>query len=483
MEDLSDANDEYFKDLNELKEETHKNNEITNLKNLVASEEEDVGENPTFLENKSQSLSKTEIEKKPNSKGKKQKTPIKGKGKNKPNAKLQVKKKGLQVKLIANKELLKFSKGIEKYAKCQKKTGILNLIKGQSQLPFVLNLLPTYIHLGLSTFNIYKTTNSKTLISTIKIVDIERVNQRKILTKFNCFDLVLADNVNLRLKDDDLITLCAKNRTEMQNWIHTILEFKECQVNVRSLNNADQVMLDYKKVDELLKQHASGNSSRSMIPPEKKIMDLRYDSSNAYKKPPEVIFRQAKVRRIVENIMNSMKKGNIRNDKVQRELRDKLKRARKFRQDVGKKQGDIEELVAKRVNLERKKEIVKVGKKEKKKELALLKAVEQRINQLKIKEIKDLSKKVKKQIDNEKKKASKEAKNMMWTLINAKKNTPYDDCIDNRVLNFADNEYTSALCKRYYGEFVSFYLFLVYFILFYFILSNLFFLRQKTNVT
>merc|ERR1712032_1723260 len=116
-----------------------------------------------------------------------------------------------------------------------------------------------------------------------------------------------------------------------------------------------------------------------------------------------------------------------RNDQVKRQLKDKLKKARKFTQDVGKKQGAIEGLVARRVNLERKKQIVKVGKKQQRKEVALLNAVKQRMTQLKKKEIKDLSKRVKKEIKSEKKKASGEAKTMMRTLINAKKLTPYDD--------------------------------------------------------
>jgi hypothetical protein len=458
LEELSDAfsaNDEYFKELNGLKQEKkEESNEIKKLSNTADTDTENDTDTDTDTDNENikfmETKTNTNIQNKPK---KVQTAPTKGKNKPITKSKRQNIKRGLEVKIIANKELFKKSRGIENYAKCQKKTGILNLIKGQSKLPFVLNLLPTYVHLGLSTFNIYKTTNSNTLISTIKIVDIERVNQRKLLTKFNCFDLILADNANLRLKDDDLITLCAKNKTEMENWIHAFLEFKECQVNIRHLNNADQVMLDYKKVDELLK---TTNVPKALISPEKKISDLRYDSTNnAYKKAPEVMYRQAKVRKIVENIMDSMKKGNIMNDKIKRELRDKLKKARKFRQDVGKKQGDIEELVAQRVNLERKKQIVNVGKKQKKKELALLKAVEQRMAQLKKKEIEQISKNVKKEIADEKKKASKEAKDMMWTLINAKKFTPYDDCIDNRVFNFADKPYISGLCKRYYGEYVS----------------------------
>lgn len=376
------------------------------------------------------------------------------KGKNAKAKKPQKPKSGTQIKMIPNKILFKNTRGIESYAKCQKKTGILNLIRGQSKLPFYLNLLPTYIHLGLSTFNIYRTRSSKTMITTIKLVDIVRVNQRRFLTKFNCFDLILNDNVNLRLKGDDLITLCAKNPMEMTKWIKAFLEFKECQVDVKKLNNSDQVMLDLKKVKELLRQ-----PPQAVVPPAKKVNTLYYDATdNTYRKPPRAIYKQVKVRKIVKNIMDAMKKGNMRNDQVKRQLKDKLKKARKFTQDVGKKQGAIESLVARRVNLERKKQIVKVGKKQRKKEVALLKAVKQRMLQLKKKEIKDLSKRVKKEIKDEKKKASGNAKTMMRVLINAKKLTPYDDCIDNRLFNFSDKNYVTSLCKRYYGEFVRFFL-------------------------
>ena len=440
MSDDYSANDEYLNQLNDLKEQ---NNEESNENENMLKE---VKNNFSFLEKGKKKTAAKPKGKKPAAKGKGK---LKGKGKGKP----QKPKSGTQVKIIPNKLLLKNTKGIESYAKCQKRTGVLNLIRGQSKLPFVLNLLPVYIHLGLPTFNIYKTRSSKTLLTTLKLVDIVRVNQRRFLTKFNCFDLILGDNVNLRLKGDDQITLCAKNQIEMTNWIKTFLEFKECQVDVKKLNNADQVMLDYKKVHELLKV-----PPKAVIPPQKKVNTLYYDATdNTYRKPPQAIYKEIRVRKIVKNIMDSMTKGNMRNDQVKRQLKDKLKKARKFTQDVGKKQGVIESLVARRVNLERKKQLVKVGKKQKKKEVALLKAVKQRMIQLKKKEIEDLSKRVKKEINSEKKKASDEAKNMMRVLINAKKLTPYDDCTDNRLFNFSDKNYVSTLCKRYYGEFVSLY--------------------------
>merc|ERR1711957_1117721 len=159
-------------------------------------------------------------------------------------------------------------------------------------------------------------------------------------------------------------------------------------------------MLDYKKVSDLLRK-----APAPAAVPKKNVNVLYYDSTNnAYRKPPKAIYRNVKVKKIVGKIMDAMKKGNMRNDQVKRQLKEKLKKAKKFTQDVGKKQGAIEGLVARRVNLERKKQIVKVGKKQRKKEVALLNAVKQRMTQLKKKEIKDLSKRVKKEIKSEKKK-------------------------------------------------------------------------------
>jgi hypothetical protein len=460
--------------------------ELSQLNSAIANEdgEKEANSEVSFLEKK-KAAAKKSAKGKGKGKGKKKKAPKPekvcrdkyGRIKACPKKKKVVKKagkgmtpppSGTQVHMIPNKLLFQKTKGIENYTKCTKKTGILNMIRGQSKLPFVLNLLPTYIYLGLSTFNIYRTRSSKTMMTTLKLVDIVRINQRKLLTKFNCFDLILSDWVQLRLKGDNLITLCAKNQSEMTKWIKAFLEFKECQVDVKKLNNSDQVMLDYKKVSDLLRKAAVA------APVAKKAINVMYYDStdNAYRKPAKAIYRNVKVKKIVGKIMEAMKKGNMRNDQVKRQLKDKLKKARKFTQDVGKKQGAIEGLVARRVNLERKKQIVKVGKKQRKKEVALLNAVKQRMTQLKKKEIKDLSKRVKKEIKSEKKKASGEAKTMMRTLINAKKLSPYDDCIDNRLFNFSDKNYVSTTCKRYYGEFVSFF--------FIFFLIYLFF-REKKN--
>jgi hypothetical protein len=234
----------------------------------------------------------------------------------------------------------------------------------------------------------------------------------------------------------------------MTEWIKSFLDFKECQIDVKNLNNNDQVMLDYKKVKELLKQ------PQEVITPKKKIESMFYDSTdNTYRKPPRAIYRQVKVRKIVKNIMNAYNEGKIQSDKVERNLKDKLKKARKFSEDVGKKQSDIETLVARRVQLERQKQIVKVSKTQRKKEVALLKAVKQRMIQLKKKEIQDYKNRVKNEINDEKKKASQEAKTMMRTLIDAKKFSPYDDCVDNRLFNFSDQDYVSSICKRYFGEY------------------------------
>jgi len=442
--------------------------ELSNEKNQILknnNEAEIRNDESVFLEKAEQSPQK--IQKKKNSQNNK-----KSKYKNKQNSDLKLKKqtdlskliksnskkapilaRKLEVKYIPNNTLNRKMKNIDSYAKCQTKTGVLNLVKSQDQLPYTLNLFPVYVYLGLSTLNIYKNKNSSSLMTTIKLLDILRVNQRGFLKDKFCFDLILSDAVKMKLDNGDLISLCSENKEGMEKWIQALLEFKECQVDIKKLSKNDEVVVDYKKVDELLKQKTFVQS------PKQKLKSLYYDGSNkAYIKSGQTISKQMRINSIVQNIMNTMKEGNIRTNQVRRQLANKLKKARGFTQDISKKEEIIREMVEKRIEKERQKEVANFSTKQRKKEIELLKAVQQRIIQLKKQEINEYSSHLVKEIKVEKEKASKQAKNMMKMLIDAKKLRPYDDCTDNRLLNFENMVYVKSTCKRHYGEHVNFFL-------------------------
>jgi len=463
LNDAYSANDIYLKRMNELSQE--KNHIINYELNKNDLDEPNFLEKANFSEQSIQSNKKFNQKNKQKSKNYQNDKNIKSKKNYNKNAEINkliksaIKKvpsgpRKLQIKYIPNNTLNKKIKNIESYSKCNVKTGILNLVKFQDQLPFTLNLLPVYIHLGLSTFNIYKNENSSTLMSTVKLIEILRINQRGFLKDNFCFDLMIADSVKMKLDDNELITLCAENKEAMDKWVHALLEFKECQVDVKKLAKNNEVVVDYKKVDELLKEKTTIQT------PKQKLKNLYYDVSNtAIIKSPVTISKQTRIDTIVRNIMNSMKIGNIRTNQVRRQLSNKLKEARGFSEDISRKEEIIREMVEKRIEKERQKEVANISNKQRKKEVDLLRAVQQRIVQLKKQEVTEYSQKIVKEIRGEKEKASKQAKNMMRMLIDAKKLTPYYDCTDNRLLNFENPVYTNATCKRYYGEMVNYFKF------------------------
>ena len=52
------------------------------------------------------------------------------------------------------------------------------------------------------------------------------------------------------------ISICAKNKKHMNNWITAIQEFKECEISVVKKNNIhNKVLVDFDKVNNLLKLH------------------------------------------------------------------------------------------------------------------------------------------------------------------------------------------------------------------------------------
>jgi hypothetical protein len=364
----------------------------------------------------------------------------------------------IQLRKIPNPKIKTQDARYIKFEKCNKKTGYLNLVKDMSKLPMELGVTPIFASLSLSSFNLFLSAgDDKTLFNTVKLKNILWISQQKMLTGLNCFEVVHGDVLRGAGEfHKQSITLCAKDNFEMQQWIDAVGAFKECQVNVHNIDHNRVVIADFQKVNELLKESQGkgfgiGSGSNGANP----YSSLYYDNNPTVQKNTQKVQKDTAIKSEISKIVNFIKEGNIQQNKVARKMQNQLKEAKKFSEEVHQKQEIIRKILEKRVEKEkiRKQNMMKME--EKHKELELLKAVENRIMQMKKQEIKRFSNTFESQIEEERRKAENESKEMMRTLIQEEKLTPYNDCTDPRLMFFEDKKYVSQLCFRYYGEHVS----------------------------
>ena len=364
----------------------------------------------------------------------------------------------IQIRKIPNPKIKMEDSRYIKFEKCNKKSGYLNLVKDMSKLPMELGVTPIFASLSLSSFNLFLSAgDDKTLFNTVKLKNILWISQQRMLTGLNCFELVHGDVMRDSAEfQKQSITLCAKDNFEMQQWIDAVGAFKECQVNVHNIDHNRVVIADFQKVNELLKESqgkgfgiGSGNSGPNAY------SSLYYDNNPTIQKNTQKVQKDTAIKSEISKIVNFIKEGNIQQNKVARKMQNQLKEAKKFSEEVHQKQEIIRKILEKRVEKEkiRKQNMMKME--EKHKELELLKAVENRIMQMKKQEIKRFSNTYESQIEDERRKAENESKEMMRTLISEEKLTAYNDCTDPRLMFFEDKQYVNQLCFRYYGEHVS----------------------------
>jgi hypothetical protein len=275
---------------------------------------------------------------------------------------------------------------------------------------------------------------------------------------FNCFDIItnsVQKGVKVLLKGP--VMLCANSKKDMKEWIDAILEFKECQIDINNVDNK-KVLIDFTKVNELLKEKNDGcestNGSSSI---KKKIKKLSYENSDkAINVSSSRVSKEIWMKKAMESILQTIKRGNIKRNQVTRTYQNKLKEAKSFSEDIKIKQDLIEQIIAKRLEKEQERESQMVKLEQKTKEMELLRAVKKKIMIMKEEEIKTYKKQFITQIETEKKKANTQARKMMKVIVDQNRFTEFDDCTEPLLLFFKDQNYVNKVCKIYYGENVIF---------------------------
>ncbi len=335
------------------------------------------------------------------------------------------------------------------HQKCKIKSGYLKIVRNPLVLPQELQLYKIFVSLNLNSINLYlDTSGARTLFNSIKLNRIIRLAQQKSLIKHNCFDFVVHDVLHQKQSlDKGQVTLCARNQIEMRSWVNAIGEFKECLVDKNNDIKDNKILVDYNKVNELLKLKSSRYEGEK---------SLYYDNTNkAIRKSPSNIKKDNDIGKAMGNIFDTIKKGSFMRNKLQREMRSKLDEAKRYAKEMSDRQDIIRKILKKRQDQEKAKEKDLLKEEGKNKQMQLLKAVQKKIKNMENDDLNKLKGDMDKDVKDQQKKANDVANDMMRAILAQNRLKPYDVCISPKLLNFEDGPYVEGICRKYYGEHVS----------------------------
>merc|ERR1711957_1055490 len=226
-------------------------------------------------------------------------------------------KSSTKIKYITNKHI-NTKKNYETYSKCKVRTGLIYLLRNSEKLPMELTLQPIFGRINLNTFNFYLNDMAKTKFYSIKLLDILKLSQNPKLTIHNCFNIIL-NQIDAKKLLKGPMSICFKNNKKMKDWMKTISEFKECQIDTSNGKKQNKVLIDFGKVNKLIK-----NPKKV---PEKK---LYYDNSNkVVVKRSKNAHKEAQVKKLMKKIVSSITTGSIQANSIKRKMKNELKKNRK----------------------------------------------------------------------------------------------------------------------------------------------------------
>lgn len=350
---------------------------------------------------------------------------------------------------MANNDRKNLERAIS-YSKCVHKSGILGLAKTFSPNrlnPDAIVIIPMYVTMSPDNLSFFLSPESITLFNHISLSNILKITQTYIGT--SCFDVVIND-LNLTSLNKGKVTLCAKDDNHMKDWVEKIEEFKGCQGEQDPLASNKKVLVDFKKVNKLLKDTPRAKNTE--------IKKLFYNATDKVpRKSIRTIQKEQKLKHEISQIKNIITEGQKAKVQLQRQMAAKLNSAEKFAIEIKKKQDLMQEMRDKKYATQKERFARLISVEHEAREFNILSAVKMKLKQIKMQEIKDYKKSVVDRIKETKKKANEDAKNMMKNLLDENKNGDYSACIDKKLLNFTDKDHVNKTCKILFGENVYFF--------------------------
>merc|ERR1712151_1330512 len=137
------------------------------------------------------------------------------------------KKPSRKIKFIKNPHL-NFNGIKETYKKCKVKSGLIFLMRKKEKKE--ISLQPVLAKIDLANLSFYLSNSPKSKFYQINLLNILRISRTKFDEKHNCFNIVLNFSEENTLRKEPL-TLCLKGKRKVNDWMRTINEFKECQID------------------------------------------------------------------------------------------------------------------------------------------------------------------------------------------------------------------------------------------------------------
>jgi len=327
------------------------------------------------------------------------------------------------------------------YKRCAVKTGFLYLIQKRpnSENDDLIEVMPIFASLTPKTFILKESPMIKTTLSTIKLKDLMRIDQQ--YQKSFCFDLITT-RVSKKSKalKKGILSLCTDNKKHFHIWVKKILEFKQCKIsNIRHDPNK-KLLMDFKNINKAKSRKRHSGFGHLFY--NKHDVAVNKDFSRK---------RTHFIRQLLDKLRINIRRGNLAEEQVKRQMRGKLNNQQTFRDQIYNKESNLRAKLEKKLNFERNKEANLMKWMNKKKEKKLIEKVMDKIRHYKEEEVGNLKNIFKKQIKHQNKLAKLEAKNMMNIIINENKLTKYKVCYDERLIKFKNREFVNNLCMKYYG--------------------------------
>ncbi len=334
--------------------------------------------------------------------------------------------KKFTVKKLKNpklKETDKLAGQVNQFSKCNIKTGILNYLSSKNEAQRELTFQPVFVQLNKVSLNLYDSFNTgSSLMATINLDRLARIIE--IYQGTHCLTFVMKLENNA---EQEGITVCPNNLVEKEEWLNSITEFKECDIQVEKGEINEKVLLDFSKINYLLtlKNKTDSNSAllgekmsrnsrllggkrysgpfgsaSSQEAQEEEMFGLYYDNTNkVLRTKPSTLIQNTEMRREVKGILEEIQLGNLAQKQIQRQMIGKINNAERIKNEVEEQKHIVREIMQRRAEKEKEAKDLLFQKATQNKEIQLMKAVKLQIEKIKKEEIKETKETLKKQLE------------------------------------------------------------------------------------
>ena len=281
-------------------------------------------------------------------------------------------KKNLQIN-ITKKLFIKYSF----YKKCSVKTGFVNLIQERplSQNNYTIKVSPIFAKININNFSLFISYKSKKPLFIIPLKDIQRIDKHYLNTF--CFDIIISKLNKSFQFSKGALSLCSNSLHEMQKWVKSILEFKQCQIS-NELVDHNKLIIDFDNVNK-------AKSQQSSLSKHYQLSDLYYNGKDKIRKKTRMTTNTSRtINKAFRKLMSSITRGNLAKENIRRIFRGKLAKARNFRQNVSTREYFLKSHITRKINQERDKELRRLERINSPKTLHLLSSAVTQIEEFKV---------------------------------------------------------------------------------------------------